>query len=241
MKRSITVGLAVLACLVCTSAGVAAQRYLITASSQIKPGAIAYRNLDRHTRRLIAHTGKRGPRGFRGPSAPNALAEASGLVAWTADPALLSAGVADSSGSIHGGSVWLNQGQKITWLAEFVLTHGGGMTHAAYAIYDERLHLVARTADRPSAFQTTANNQWVKLSLSSPFKVPASGRYYLVDLLAASAPPRVGIVGDWTPLTEASVLPGGVPRSIRGGSGLSDFPATLTNTRTAETRCMLAG
>src|SRR5690349_10805744 len=54
-------------------------------------------------------TGPRGLQGTAGPSADQALAQASGLVAWTTDPALMSTKVADSSGAIHGASVWLNQ------------------------------------------------------------------------------------------------------------------------------------
>jgi hypothetical protein len=104
----------------------------------------AVRNL-RGGERAIGLRGPAGPRGRRGPSAANALARASGLVAWTSDPALISTSIVDSSGSIHGGSVWLNKGQKIGWLAELVIAHGSGMRHGAFAIYDASLHLVART------------------------------------------------------------------------------------------------
>ena len=62
--------------------------------------------------------GPQGPAGPEGPSSPNALAAASGLVAWTADPALVSTTRTDSSGTLHGGSVWLNEGDTINWLAE---------------------------------------------------------------------------------------------------------------------------
>ena len=250
--------------LVAATGGIAAQRYLITSQYQIKPGAIGYGNLSSKIRRLIA-SHDRGPRGLRGlrgprgatgprgaagargatgpqgPSGANALAQASGLIAWTADPALISTGVADSSGSIHGGSIWLDKGNTIHWLAEVVAAHGSGMTHAAYAIYNSSFKLVAHTSDLPSVFNSATANTWVKLNLTSPYTAPASGRYYLVDLLAGSTPPTIGIVGQSATLNGANSLPSGVPRGIRGGSGFTAFPSTLARTPTDETRCMVAG
>lgn len=157
-------------------------------------------------------------------------------------PALVAASVVDSSGSIHGGSVWLHKGDKISWLAELVAAHGSGMTHAAFAIYDANLHLVAQTADKPSAFQTAGTDSWVKLSLTSRYMVPVSGRYYLVDLLAGSNLPRVGVVArSASVLAGASVLPTGIPRGISAGSALSAFPSTLTDKGSGLSRCILAG
>jgi len=271
--------------------GVAAQRYLITSSRQIKPGAIGYKNLDSHTKNLLSSTSQPGPRGPQGPagapgpqgpsgpqgapgpqgpagtpgadgapgapgpagptgpagppgpSGANTLAQASGLVAWTSDPALINATAADSSGSIHGGSVWLQQGKTIKWLAEFLNAQGSGMTHGGFAIYNANLQLVAQTADSPSAFQTTPNGSWVKLSLTSPYTVPSSGLYYFADLFAGSSPPSMGIVElSNASLSGRNVLPSGVPRAIRAtGSAYTAFPATLTNSSTDETRSILAG
>lgn len=185
--------------------------------------------------------GARGPAGPMGPSSPNALAQASGVVAWTSDPALVAVGIRDSSGSIHGGSVWLNQGVKVSWLAELAAAPGSGMTHGAFAIYDSHLHLVARTGDRPSAFQTAPAHSWVKLSLTSPYTVPVNGRYYFVDLLAGSKLPEIGIVAkNATVLSGANLLPSGVPRGI-ANHGVSSFPPTLTNKGTGLTRCIIAG
>ena len=198
------------------------------------------------TRRAIRslRVGARGPAGPKGPagsSAANALAQASALVAWTSDPALVSASVVDSSGSIHGGSVWLHKSDKISWLAELVVAHGSGMTHGAFAIYDANLHLVARTGDNPSAFQSARADSWVKLSLTSPYTVTASGRYYFVDLLAGSKLPSIGIVArNASVLTGANVLPTGVPRGVTAGAGFSAFPTTLTNKSTGLTRCVVA-
>jgi hypothetical protein len=57
-----------------------------------------------------------------------------------------------------------------------------------------RPELVAQTADTPAAFQVT--NQWVTLSLTSPYTVATSGRYYFVDQLAASTTmPSIGNIG----------------------------------------------
>jgi hypothetical protein len=199
------------------------------------------------TRRAIRNlrVGARGPAGPRGPagaSATNALAQASGLVAWTSDPILAAASVVDTSGSIHGASVWLNKSDRISWLAELVVAHGSAMKHGAFAIYDANLHLVARTGDDPSAFQAAQARSWVKLSLTSRYTVPASGRYYLVDFLAGSTLPRVGIVAkSASVLTGANVLPSGVPRGISAGHGFSTFPSRLINKGTGLGRCIIAG
>jgi hypothetical protein len=186
-------------------------------------------------------TGAQGPAGPEGPSSANALAEASGLVAWTSDPALISTTRTPSSGSAHGGSVWLNQGDTINWLAELVTANGSGLTHGAFAIYDSNLDLVAQTADHPNAFATVPADSWVQLSLTSPYTVPASGLYYFVDLLAGTTNPTVGVVAYNSALAGRNILPNGVPRAVRGGAGLSAFPSTLTNTGTDETRCIIAG
>lgn len=186
--------------------------------------------------------GARGPAGPAGSNAANALAEASGLVAWTSDPALVSSSVVDSSGSIHGAAVWLNQGDTISWLAELVVAHGSQMKHGAFAIYDANLHLVARTGDKPAVFQTAQAHSWVKLTLTSHYTIPVGGRYYLVDLLAGSKLPRIGIVAkNASVLTGANVLPTGVPRGISAGHGFSAFPSMLINKGTGLTRCVLAG
>jgi hypothetical protein len=238
MHRTILVVVVVIA-LLAASGGVAATRYLVTSPDQIKPGAIAYRNLNGHTRKLITRAGQRGPRGFPGPV--NALARGSGLVAWTSDPTLLSTSVADSSGSIHGASVWLNRGDRIVWLAELVTSGGSEITHGAYAIYDSHLHLVAKTADQPSSFEIGSRAKWVSLRLTTPYTVHDGGLYYFVDLLAGARPPRIAVVARKRPLIIRNVLPNGVPRGIRGGSGFSAFPATLRNTGTDETRSIVAG
>jgi hypothetical protein len=171
----------------------------------------------------------------------NALAQASGLVAWTSDPALISTTRTGSSGTIHGGSVWLNQGDTINWLAELVTADGSGLTHGAFAIYDSNLHLVAQTDDDPDAFATAPASSWVKLSLTTPYTAPSSGLYYLVDLLAGTTTPTVGVVTSNSTLVGRNVLPNGVPRGVRQGTGLSAFPSTLVSSSTDETRCILAG
>lgn len=186
--------------------------------------------------------GPTGPQGPEGPSAANALAQSLGLVAWTSDPALMSTSIVDSSGSIHGAAVWLNQGDTINWLAELVVADGAGMTHGAFAIYDDDLELEAQTDDSPAAFQTATADSWVKLSLTSAFTAPKTGLYYFVDLLAGSTIPKIGIVAsNASVLTGANLLPSGVPRGIGGGPGLSAFPATLTNKGSGLSRCILAG
>ena len=138
--------------------------------------------------------------------------------------------------------MWLNQGDTINWLAELLVNDGAGMTHGAFAIYDANLNLVAQTSDSPSAFQTAPADSWVKLSLTSPYTAPTSGLYYLVDLLAGSTIPKIGIVvSNASILTGANVLPTGVPREVGGGTGFSAFPPSLTNKGSGLTRCILAG
>ena len=239
MQRTILMGVVIAIALIAATGGLAAQRFLITSPGQIKPRAIAYRNLNQRTRKLIARTGERGPRGF--PGAANALAQASGLIGWTSDPALISTSVTDSSGSIHGGSVWLSRGGRIVWLAELVTSGGSGVTHGAYAIYDAHLHLAAKTADHPSSFQIGSTAMWVKLVLTRPYTVPASGLYYFVDLLAGKRPPAIAVVGTSSRLRLRNTLPNGVLRGITGGAGFSAFPATLRSTATGITRSIVAG
>ncbi len=290
MKRSITVIAAVAVVLAATGA-FAAQKYLITSPSQIKPGAISYANLSAAAKNRLAGrrgapgaagpagpqgpkgdagavgaagaagpqgpkgdagaVGATGPQGLRGdagatgttgaagPDGSSALAQASGLVAWTNDPALLLQDTTDTSGSIHGGSVLLAKDQVITSLAELVATAGVGMSHGMFAFYDKNLNLVAQTADTPAAFEVT--DQWVELPLTSPYTVPASGLYYFVDLLAATTTtPSIGIIGFNTATDARGTLPGGVARNVREGSGLSAFPATLVNVGTSISRCIIA-
>ena len=189
--------------------------------------------------------GPQGPEGPAGPSDPNALAEASGLVAWTSDPGLITTRQTNTSGSIHGGSVYLEKGDTIHWLAEFVLADGSGMTHGAYAIYDSNLDLVAQTVDDPDAFETApvgTIGTWVELALTSPYTAPASGLYYFVDFVAGTTRPTVGVVNISSGFDARNVLPNGVARGVRGGaSPYSAFPSTLTLGGTNETRSMLAG
>jgi hypothetical protein len=186
--------------------------------------------------------GPAGPQGPAGTSAANALAQSLGLVAWTSDPALITTSIADSSGSIHGAAVWLNQGDTINWLAELLVTDGSAMTHGAFAIYDDDFRLVAQTSDSPEAFQTAATDSWVKLSLTDPYTAPKSDLYYFVDLLAGSTIPKIGIVAsNSSVLPGANLLPAGRPRGVGGGTGFSAFPATLVNKGSGLTRCILAG
>jgi len=279
MKRSITVLALAAVTLAATTGAFAAQKYLITSSSQIKPGVISYANLSAAAKQRLAGrpgasgaagpqgakgdagavgatgaqggkgdagaagaTGPQGPKGDTGATGSDgstALAQASGLVAWTNDPALMLQDGKDGSGSIHGGSVLLAQGQVITKLAELVATAGVGMTHGMFALYDQNLNLVAQTADTPAAFAVT--DQWAELPLTSPYTVPSSGLYYFVDLLAATTTmPSIGIIGI-QPTTDArNTLPGGVARNIHEGNGLSAFPATLANDGTGISRCIVA-
>ena len=184
----------------------------------------------------------RGLQGLESQSASDQLAQASGLVAWTIDPALVSTKIIDTSGSIHGASVWLDQGDTINWLAELVVNNGSGMTDGGFAIYDSNLNLVAQTNDTPTAFQTAHTDSWVKLPLTSPYTAPTSGLYYLVDLLAGTTLPRIGIAANNSSvLTGAMLLPTGVSRGIKGSSTYTSFPSTLTLGRTGLTRCILAG
>ena len=171
----------------------------------------------------------------------DAVAQGSGLVAWTGDPALMTSKIVDSTASMHGSSVWLNAGDTINWLAEVVVTHGVGMAHGGFAIYDANFNLVAQTNDTPAAFQTAAADSWVKLPLTTPYTAPSSGLYYLVDLLAGTTMPAIGTDGsNASVLTGASLLPSGVPRGV-AVSSVTSFPSTLQTRRTGIARIILAG
>jgi hypothetical protein len=115
------------------------------------------------------------------------------------------------------------------------------MTHGAFAIYNSRLRLVARTADTPKAFESPPTPRWVKLSLTRPYRAPASGRYYLVDFFAGPRTPTIGVSVYAATLGARNNLPSGIARAVRQGPGLAAFPAALKNTGTDETRCMVAG
>jgi hypothetical protein len=134
--------------------------------------------------------------------------------------------------------VWLAAGDVVHSLAEVVTSAGSGMSHGMYAIYDEDLNLVAQTADTPAAFQVT--NQWVELPLTSPYTVPTSGRYYFVDLLAATTMPSIGNLGSLAASSSRNLLPSGIARGVNGGSGLTSFPSTLTLGTTGVSRCIVA-
>jgi hypothetical protein len=184
-------------------------------------------------------TSSRSLQTLAGPSTN--VAQGSGLVAWTADPLLMTSKIVDTTASMHGSSVWLNAGDTINWLAEVVVTHGAGMTHGAFAIYDANFNLVAQTSDTPAAFQTAAADSWVTLPLTTPYTAPSSGIYYLVDLLAGTTMPAIGTDGsNQSVLTGASLLPSGVPRGV-ALSSVTSFPSTLQTRRTGIARIIVAG
>jgi Collagen triple helix repeat (20 copies) len=281
MRRSLTIVAAIGVVLALTTGAIAGRKYLITSSSQIKPGSISYNNLSAAAKKRLAGkpgapgaagaqgaagatgpAGPQGPGGGQGPAGPagaagaqgpkgdtgaagptgpdgsTALAQASGLVAWTGDPALILESGTDASGSIHAASVLLTKGQVITSLAEVVDSAGVGMTHGMYGIYDKDFNLVAQTADTPAAFAVT--NQWVELPLTSPYTVPADGVYYFADLLAAATMPGIGNLGFYLNTSARSILPGGVPRGFYGGAPFTAFPATVTPAITGISRCIVA-
>ena len=288
MKRTIVLGAALALVLAAATGAFAAQKYLITSSSQIKPGSISYANLSATAKqRLAGQRGARGPAGAQGAQGPagaqgpqgpagaqgaqgpagaqgaqgaagspgtkgdtgatgpagpddaNALARSSGLVAWTADPALIIIEANDTSGAAHGSSVYLTKNSVITKLAELVVTPGAGMTHAMYGIYDKNLNRVAQTADTPADFET-ATNQWVELPLTTPYTVPATGLYYFVDLFAATgSTAHIGQISLNTATDARHILPGGTPRSVHMG-GLSALPTLFVNDGTSVTRSIVA-
>ena len=70
MKRSITVLALAAVTLAATTGAFAAQKYLITSSSQIKPGVISYANLSAAAKqRLAGRPGASGAAGAAGPAA----------------------------------------------------------------------------------------------------------------------------------------------------------------------------
>jgi hypothetical protein len=286
LRRSLTIVAAIGVVLALSTGAIAGRKYLITSSSQIKPGSISYANLSAAAKKRLAgkagatgapgangangatgaqgpagpagpqgaagstgaagaqgpkgDTGSTGPAGPTGPDGSTALAQASGLVAWTGDPAEILESGTDTTGTIHGASVLLTKGQVITSLAEVVDSAGVGMTHGMYGIYDTNFNLVAQTADTPAAFAVT--NQWVELPLTTPYTVPAVGIYYFADLLAATTTmPGIGNLGFYLNTSSRSMLPGGGFRGFFGaGAPFTALPATITPTTSAVSRCIVA-
>jgi hypothetical protein len=62
--------IAVLAALLLASGAVAAKKYLITSSAQIKPGTISYANLSTGVQDRLGQPGANGPAGPAGPQGP---------------------------------------------------------------------------------------------------------------------------------------------------------------------------
>ena len=270
VKRNLTVLAAIGLVLAVSTGAFAAQKYVITSSSQIQPGTISYANLSvgakTRLKGIRGAAGTQGPKGdpgaagtqgpkgdtgaagtqgpkgdtgVAGRDGANALAEASGLVAWTADPALILSEGTDTAGSVHGSSVVLAAGQVITSLSELVVSPGVGTSHGMYAIYDKNLNLVAQTVDTPAAFNVT--DQWVELPLTSPYTVPAGGLYYFADFIdAATTTPTIGMAGYNTATDARGTLPGGVARNVHDGPGLSALPPVLVNNGTSATRSIVA-
>ena len=80
----------------------------------------------------------------------------------------------------------------------------------------------------------------MKLSLTRRYKVRATGRYYLVDLLTGSTPPTMVLslsTPDWSAGTSCQTA----SPAESGAAAPARFPSTLKNTGTDETRCILGG
>lgn len=83
-----------------TGTGVAASRYLITSSRQVKPGALAASDLSRAARRSLR--GRRGPAGPPGPRGPQGAPGAHGAAGATGP-----AGPAGATGPRGPSDAWL--------------------------------------------------------------------------------------------------------------------------------------
>jgi len=86
-RKTLLVFGAIALVLAVTSGGLAANRWIITRSTQVKPGAISYKNLSRAAKKkLRGQRGQRGPAGVRGvagpagPAGTDALAQFGGSV-----------------------------------------------------------------------------------------------------------------------------------------------------------------
>jgi hypothetical protein len=178
------------------------------------------------------------PDGSKGTfgSNPNALAEALGLVAWTADPRDLYQQAADSTQSMHGGAVLLRAGKKITYASELVVTAGATMTHGAFGIYDALMNLIAQTADTPAAFQTTG---WVELPFTAPFTPPRDGLYYVLDLCTGGTMPVIGNAGSLATTNARWQLPGGALRIVSQTGVPGGLPNPLVPIVSGISRCIL--
>lgn len=160
-----------------------------------------------------------------------------GFLGWTGDPANIFQTALDSTGSIHGGGIWLPAGATVSRIAELVSAAGVAMTHGIFGLFDSAFNLLAQSADTPAAFQAAG---WVELPLLAPYTTPAAGIYYLADLLAAGTTmPSTGNMGSLGTTNARSLLPDGIWRYFTMAGPLAAFPSPLTPAISGVTRCLL--
>jgi hypothetical protein len=180
------------------------------------------------------------PPSSRGADAnPHGLALALGCVAWTVDPRLCGSTASDTSGTLHGGGVYLTAGQVITRLAEYVVTGGTGMTHGFLCVYSlDGATLYAQTADFTAAWQATG--AWAEAALTAPWTVPVSGGYAFCDVLATGTTMPTVLVGE-TGNGARNTLPSGSNIAINpANTGLIAPPASFTPGNSSFVRCIVA-
>lgn len=114
-------------------------------------------------------------------SNPNALAQASGFVAWSIDP--IQAAFAGTQANTHLVGVFLNRGDALTGIAIFCSSAGVAVTFSKVGVYDASLNLVVASVDNNTAFQSTG---WKKTPFTSIYTVPSSGLYYLASGFVAT-------------------------------------------------------
>lgn len=145
-------------------------------------------------------------------SDPSALARAEskahGYVAWSVDPVL--ATLAGTQANTHLVSVFLTEGEVIQGIMVPVTVAGATMTLAQVGIYDINLNLVASSPNNAAAFQSTG---WIKTDLSAPYKVPATGLYYMASGFSGTTLPTVLNVSQNSNMS-ANLPSGFAPRGV---------------------------
>lgn len=143
----------------------------------------------------------------------NALAQASGFLCWTIDPAV--SNTAAIAGLVRAGAVYLAAGETIATLAVGVSVAGAALTHGQLGIYDANFNLLAETADTPAVFQATG---WVALPLTVAFVVPKSGLYYLAATFSGTTGPTL-LGGNTNSPLSYPAAGGKNPRAVANNNG----------------------
>ena len=153
-------------------------------------------------------------------------ANTSGALAETMARALASGQTALTSGTLEISEVFLVAGQSIGHLGFAVGTTAAVTpTHWWGALLNSAYLQVAHTADQGSA--AIPASTWQALALVTPYKVPATGRYYVALCMVAATMPT--LCGSAAAPAAAMVTGTGAPTPLIGGSSTTGLTTPGTD------------